>query len=89
MSGSAMCNWGFTKNHLQRAFDLGKLLGCEAKTKEELLTFLMKASPKEFAGNQDKVINDVVSSAILLFTVSCCITSDRKGHQSIAVLILN
>lgn len=59
MSGSAMCNWGFTKNHLQRAFDLGKLLGCEAKTKEELLTFLMKASPKEFAGNQDKVINDV------------------------------
>ncbi|KAL1460001.1 hypothetical protein WDU94_011942 [Cyamophila willieti] len=57
MSGSAMCNWAFTKKHLQRAFDLGKLLGCDTKDKDELLKFLRTVSPKTFAGTQDKVIS--------------------------------
>uniref|UniRef100_A0A8D9BNT5 Carboxylic ester hydrolase n=1 Tax=Cacopsylla melanoneura TaxID=428564 RepID=A0A8D9BNT5_9HEMI len=57
MSGSALCNWAFTKNHLQRAFDLGKLLGCETKDKDELLKFLHTVPPKTFAGTQDKVMS--------------------------------
>lgn len=57
MSGSAMCDWAFTKNHIQRAFDLGKLLGCDTKDKEELLNFFRTITPKTFAGTQDKIMN--------------------------------
>lgn len=65
MSGSAMCDWAFTKNHIQRAFDLGKLLGCDTKDKEELLNFFRTITPKTFAGTQDKIMNQKVSLGLL------------------------
>lgn len=61
-SGTALHWWAFTNTAKDRAFRLGKALGCNTNNPDELLEFLQKAPAEDIVEAITKVPTQAVNS---------------------------